>query len=562
MPGIGIVVVCMICGFHLQAQDLEAAHKMTRAERFDDASAALKNLLQKNPNDGDIYFYYGENYLQEYYSDSTNNSFKDLSDSAIVFFQKGTQVDPSNPLNYIGIGHIALMLDDPSKAQQNFSKAMSMLPSKQNKNVVMSNEKQATVYIKLATAYIRSGVNDTAVVFGALRTAERLDKSNYDLYITKGDAYIFLLNDGSKAILNYNIAQSLNPKSPMAKLRVGQLWMRARNYQDALRYYQEVVKIDSTFAPAYRELGYLLSRANRSEEAEQNYKKFLQLSGGNITARIQYVNLLMEVKKYERAITELNEIMKTDSSKNDLNRALAYCYYETGQYEKGMYYMKKFFKTVKEDQSRPADFVYLGRLYAKLHQDSISEQVLMKAYKLDTTRVELLSEAALAMIKLKRYDKAVRLYNLKIELKKALPGDYYNLGKVYYNMKEWQKVDSVLTYFNTMQPDFVAGYLWRARALVNIDTTSKLGLAKPVYETLIEKAKMDTLKNAKELMEAYSYLAYYYLVQFKETKDQEAGLKSIEYCKDVLAIQPQDAAFADKAKMILKDLEPKVKKKE
>ena len=62
--------------------------------------------------------------------------------------------------------------------------------------------------------------------------------------IVKGDAYIFMQNDGSKAILNYNIAQSLNPKSPFAKLRVGQLWMRARNYNDALTYYQEVVKID------------------------------------------------------------------------------------------------------------------------------------------------------------------------------------------------------------------------------------------------------------------------------------------------------------------------------
>lgn len=416
----------------------------------------------------------------------------------------------------------------------------------------------------MASSYIRAGINDTAFVFGALRNAEKIDRNNYDLYIIKGDAYIYLLNDGSRAITNYNQAQTLNPKSPTAKLRVGQLWMRARNYQDALRYYQEVVKIDSTFAPAYKELGYLLSRANRNDEAEQNYRKFLQLSGGNITARIQYVNILMDLKKYDKAITELNEIMKSDSSKNDLNRALAYCYYETGQYEKGMFYMKKFFKEVKQDQSRPSDFVYLGRLYAKIHQDSISEVVLMKAYHMDTTRVELISEAALAMIKLKKYDKAVRLYQTKIDLKKALPGDYYNLGKVFYNLKDWKMVDSVLTYFNTLQPDFVQGYLWRARALVNIDSTSKLGLAKPVYEIMIDKAKTDSARYSKELMEAYSYLAYFYLVQFKDSKDKdmEAGQKSIEYCKEVLAIVPSDPLFSEKAKMILKDLEAKVKKKD
>jgi hypothetical protein len=96
--------------------------------------------------------------------------------------------------------------------------------------------------------------------------------------------------------------------------------------------------------------------------------------------------------------------------------------------------------------------------------------------------------------------------------------------------------------------------------LVNIDTTSKLGLAKPVYEAMVEKTGTDTVKYAKELLEAYSYLAYYNLVQFKDTKEQGYGLKSIEYCNKVLAIQPPDPAYTEKAKAILKDLEPKIRK--
>jgi uncharacterized protein HemY len=391
-------------------------------------------------------------------------------------------------------------------------------------------------------------VYDTAVVFGSLRTAEKLDSKNYDLYIVKGDAYIFILNDGSKAILNYNMAQSLNPKSPLAKLRVGQLWMRARNYQDALTYYQAVVSIDSTFAPAYRELGYLLSRANRNDEAEQNYKKFLRLSGGNTTARIQYVNTLIELKNYKEAINQLNEVLKTDTSNNDLNRALAYSYYETGQYDKGLIYSKKFFRRANPDKVRASDYAYLGRLFAKTKQDSLAHDNLVKAFMMDTSRSELLSEAAMSMIKLKKYDKAIEDFKLKISLKKAIPNDYYNLGKVYYNTKSWGKVDTTLLYYSTLMPEHVQGYLWRARALVNIDSTSKLGLARPVYETMVEKAKTDSVKNYKELLEAYSYLAYYNLVQFKETKDQQFGQKSIDYCNKVLAIVPADAGYTEKAK--------------
>ncbi|MCX6246439.1 MAG: tetratricopeptide repeat protein [Bacteroidetes bacterium] len=558
--GIALLLIILSGGIRVHAQDLQVAQKLTRAERFDDANAAFQTLLKQNPNDGDVYYYYGENYLQEYYSDTTNNSFKELSDLAGNLFVKGTTADPADPLNYVGIGQIALMLRDMTKSQQNFGKALSLLPSKANKGLVMSPEKHATVYIKIANAFIKAGVNDTATVFNFLRTAEKLDPKNYDLYIVKGDAYIFLLNDGSKAIQNYNIAQSLNPKSPFAKLRVGQLWMRARNYKDALIYYQEVVKIDSTFAPAYRELGYLLSRANRNDEAQQNYKKFLRLSGGNTTARIQYVNTLIELKNYNEAIVQLNEILKNDTSNNDLNRALAYSYFETGQYDKGLLYSKKFFRRADLSKVRATDFAYLGRLLAKTKQDSLAHEMLLKAFKMDTSHSELLSEAAMSMIKLKKYDKAIDIYNMKITVKKIVPNDYYNLGKVYYNVKSWGKVDTTLAYYSTLMPDHVQGYLWRARALVNIDTTSKLGLAKPVYEIMIEKARVDSLKNAKELMEAYSYLAYYYLVQFKETKDQQYGLKSIDYCNKVLAIIPPDPGYTDKAKAILKDLEPKIKK--
>jgi tetratricopeptide (TPR) repeat protein len=338
--------------------------------------------------------------------------------------------------------------------------------------------------------------------------------------------------------------------------------MRARNYKDALTYYQEVVKIDSTFAPAYRELGYLLSRAGRNDEAQQNYKKFLRLSGGNTTARIQYVNTLIELKNYNEAITQLNEVLRTDTSNNDLNRALAYSYYETGQFDKGLLYSRKFFSRAKPDKIRATDYAYMGRLLAKTKQDSLAQEMLVKAFKVDSSRSELLSEAAMSLIKLKKYDKAIEIYQMKIALKKAVPNDYYNLGKVYYNLKAWGKVDTTLAYYSTLMPDHVQGYLWRARALVNIDSTSKLGLAKPAYESMIEKAHADTVKNAKELMEAYSYLSYYYLVQFKDTKDQQFGQKSIEYCNKVLAIEPPDPAFSDKAKVILKDLESKVKKRD
>ena len=557
---VSVVVLSLFSFYSLFSQDLQSAIKFYKSEQFAASSTAFKKILAQTPNNGDIYYYYGISFLRKYQSDTMNISFSEIADSARAIFEMGTNRDPANPLNFVGLGGISLFQHDISKAETYFSKATSLLPSKANKSIVLAPDKHSVVLYNMAEAYIRSGYHDTTKVFSLLRKAEQLNKKDPQLYIVYGDAYIIMLNEGSKAISNYSTAQNLDPKSPEAKLRVGQLWMRARNYKDALTTYQDVVKIDSTFAPAYRELGYLYSRANRNDEAQMNYKKFLILSANNTTARKQYVNTLIELKKYSEAIKELENVIKVDTLSNDVNRALAYCYFETGQYDKGLYYSKKFFSKAKPENIRATDYVYLGRLLAKTKQDSLAYEKLYKAFQMDTTRSELLSDAASSLIRLKKYDKAISILKMKMELKNITVSDYYSLGRVYYYMKNWGKADTTFAYYSTLNPEHLSGYLMRARALTNIDTTCKLGLAKPVYEVFIEKAKTDSVKNSKDLMEAYSYLGYYNLVQFKETKDQQFGLKSAEYYNKVLAILPPDPNFTDKAKKVLKDLEPKLKK--
>ena len=122
-----------------------------------------------------------------------------------------------------------------------------------------------------------------------------------------------------------------------------------------------------------------------------------------------------------------------------------------------------------------------------MKMDSLAAVQLLRAYEMDTSKSDLLSEAALSYNKIKTYDKAAQIYIKKIDLKKGTSMDYYNLGKTYYNLQDFVKSDSVLAIFNEQQPAYVQGYVWRARAASNIDPDSKLGLAKPVYESIIEK---------------------------------------------------------------------------
>ncbi len=566
MKNVGISV-CLLLFFPFVfksgAQDLKDAILLSKSEQFAAAASAYKKLIAQNPTDGDIYYHYGISTMKKYYSDTLNVSFEEKADSAKAIFELGVKQDPGNPLNLVGLGALKLIAKDIPGAKAEFDKALALLPSKANKQIKMAPDRQAKTLLHMAEAYVISGIRDTTATFDYLRRAEKLDPKNPLIYIVKGDVYFYLLNDGSKAISNYNMAQALDPQSPEAKLKIGQLWLRARQYTTALNYYQEVVKMDSTFAPAYRELGSLLSRAGRPEEAKKNFSKFLELSR-NTSARKQYVNTLIELKDYDEAITQLNEILKVDQEDNDVNRALAYSYYETQKYDKGLEYIKKFIVNAQPEKVRALDYAYYGRLLAKLKQDSLAPEQMMKAYTMDTSKVDIISEAALCWTKVKKYENARDLYVLKVGLKKAIPMDYYNLGKVYYSLQDFVNADTNLAIFIAYQPDYIPGYSWRARTKSNLDIKdakgfNTTGYAVPVYSAIIEKTQSDTVKYMKDRFEAFDYLAFYHYSQFSlDQKNKDEAQQALDFYIRMTVVNPNDEKSA-MVKPVIDLLKQKVK---
>src|ERR1700758_1997706 len=83
--------------FQVGAQTLQDAITKTENERFDLAATDFRQLITKEPSKGDSYFYFGENYFK-------NGNL----DSALIMYKKGAEVQPTNGLNFVGIGKILL----------------------------------------------------------------------------------------------------------------------------------------------------------------------------------------------------------------------------------------------------------------------------------------------------------------------------------------------------------------------------------------------------------------------------------------------------------------------
>ena len=494
--------------------ELNSALKLASSEQYEAAGQAFEALLKKEPANGDVYYFYGEAVIKEYLSDTLSNSIKEMAGKADQLFKKGIEQDPTNQINNVGLGSIVLFLkSDTVAADKFFSKAEAALPLK----VKFMTPRDARILTKLGTAQLLGSVNRFNKALGYLTRAQEIEPNNPSIYLAMGDVYI-MQNDAKNALASYKRSLYLDPKSPLPNIKIGNIYMRAPNLAAARPYFEEARGIDSTFAPVYRQLGELYTMAGQFNLSKINFRKFLDLSGDNIPAKIQYAKALFRTRDFTTALTTLEEVLAVDKSRNYLYRLAAYCCYDKKppELEKGRIYIEEFFKNTNSEGIIPRDYLYYSRiLYKVAKNDSLTLvkafDAFNKAYALDTNNVSLVSEIAFNYYYSRKYKDAIKWLNLKNRKGKSDKDDLMLIGKSYYQLKEFHNADSIFNKVIANQPDNMQAYVYLARTASSLDPSSELGLAKPKFEALVEKAGTETTKFAKELQEAYTYLGFYNL---------------------------------------------------
>ncbi len=526
-----VLVLSTLLGSASFSQTLDEAVKKTENERFDLAGENFRALILKEPTRADYYFYYGENACKH-----------DDLDSANIIWKKGSEVDPLNPLNYVGLGKYLWFKGDTTSANVFISKAFTLT---KNKNTEVMRQ-VASIYIE-TPKYKKL---DAAI--SLLEKSIKLDPKNPDAFLLLGDA----LNEktpenGSPAIKNYNLALELNPKSPKAIVRTAKLYQRAKNYELANSKYKEAQLLDPTYAPAYRENAELNMRFDQSSKAIENWKKYLALNN-NTESRYRYATSLFSGKKYCEAIPELLTVQNNGFNNYYIERMLTYSYFECTEndlktnYLKGIESSDKFFKIVPSDKILATDYKYKGLLLSKNGSDSLAIIELEKAYTLDIDKnFELMGDVAKMYSKAKKYNEAIIAYNLKSKgsFLNLTVAELNDLGKSYYwGLKDYKLADSCYAGVNLRSPTYAPAYLWRARSKYNLDTEKK-GLAKDYfikYIELLTPEEFNAPANKKSIIEAAKYLGDYF-VNSKEGKDID---QAKIYWEKVKLLDPTDKQAA------------------
>ncbi len=484
------ILFCCLISLNTFGQDLSTAQKLISSQQFEEAEKMLDELIKKDATNGDLYYYFGEALLKEYLADTFSNALGEFAQKAEAIFNEGIQKAPANVLNQVGMGAVTLLTtSDTTKADVFFNKALAAIPVKLKKK--MYTPQLATILTKLAAAQMYGKTNRFKKAISYCERAKVINPADPDIYLTLGDIYI-KMNDASNALFNYNQALNKDPKSPLPKIKIGNIYMRVPNLVAARPYFEEAEQIDSTFSPVYRSLGELWTLAGRHDLAKKYYYKYMQLSGNTTPAKTRYANSLFRSKDYAGALDVIEEVLKVDNSRNYLNRIAGYSAYEKKPQEldKAKSYMDTFFKNAKNENIIPRDYAYYGRILYKLaNKDSVALdkafENLKKAYSMDESDRVLLAEIATDYYYSRRYKDAIETYQLKAQKGWADKADPTMIARAYYNMEDYPKAEESFKKLIETDPKNIDAILFLARTESRIDPESELGLAAPVFENMI-----------------------------------------------------------------------------
>ena len=228
---VGLPILFVMLSAFGFAQDLGQVKNDIDAERFDTAKKTLKTLIKSNPNNGKLFFYLGDVYLAQ-----------KESDSALEVFNKGLLAKDKGFLSNIGLAQLDLDAKKNADAVAKFDKASKEIKKKDVDETLL-----------IAKAYIKSENPNYKAAIDLINKVLTKNMSNASAHLLLGDAH-FASGNSNDAYASYRNAYDYDNSVLLAKMNLAKITKNAKAFNEAVKSFDEILKINSNFGPVYREL--------------------------------------------------------------------------------------------------------------------------------------------------------------------------------------------------------------------------------------------------------------------------------------------------------------------
>ncbi|MBL7841478.1 MAG: tetratricopeptide repeat protein [Cyclobacteriaceae bacterium] len=509
-----LIVLYLICNAFAFAQhaSVKKSKRLIAVDHGTEAMAPVEAAIRENPKAADLYYYLG-------YAQLKNNQL----DAAAKSFDAGIAKNPKEAINYAGKGHLALLQNNVGEAKINLDKALKL-----------SKSKKVPVLKAVAEAYLTQPQRANEAV--ALLLKAKSIKDDAEVEILLGDAYL-AQNQAGSAVSAYENAAAMDVKNGEPYYKIGMIYTRV-NPAMSQQSFEKAVAVDPEFTYAYDELADIYYQQKEADKAVAAAEKFRQLSSDPEKIKMRLAFIYVMQGEYAKG----NQLFEELVAKDDVKPIVYRYYVKSLQATKdstdsitSATVSERFLTTAKPEDITPKDYIELGKLYIALGNDSLGESQLTKAVQLDPKSPDAVQAQAEIYYKNKKYSEAADAYKRLVAVKeKPSPNEFLNMARAYSMTEQYQQADTVYTQLVEQYPTNIQVTVEAARVKANIDSTQEAGLAKPLYEKVLELANAAPEKNKTFIIESYKYLGSYYAIS-------EGNLaKGKEYFQKVLALNPAD----------------------
>lgn len=491
------------------------------------AKQVFEGLVAASPT-GENYFYLGYYFL-------TRRDWSSAEDA----FTKGIAADPKNYLNNVGLASIKVGKNNVNEAKVDFDLILSKTKYK-NGDVIHRIAEAYTMYYKLGRdPEFNANNNDPAEAIRLIDLMlEKTKKGpNAEQMIVRGDAFL-IKNDGGNAVSSYEQALMQDPRNVKAKVKIGTVFLRGKNYRETQARYKEAIDLDSNYAPAHKRYGEYLIVGSQYKNASRYFRKYLEKAEATPEVTLETAKLLFLSQDYEGAMKYTDEADRKGVKDNDIFRMRGYSNVEMKNYQRGIDNLEGMVRSGVKPYYM--DDLYFGKGYQGLGKDSVALTYLERAAPLDTNN-NVYNIIHDIHYKQKRYNDAATaaLNGIDWKQKKNLTvgsGDYFKAAMDYYIVAAFtpradtlnrpliaMKADTLFAKAITVNDKWPPFYINRARANNLIDYSGTKWLGVPHYEKFLEvisilkEEKSPNLREDKsQLFEAYKYLGGYHLTVTKD----------------------------------------------
>ncbi|MCK4637677.1 MAG: tetratricopeptide repeat protein, partial [Methanomicrobia archaeon] len=225
----------------------------------------------------------------------------------------------------------------------------------------------------------------------------------------------------------------LNPEDAIAHNNLGVLLQKLKRYDEAEKEHREAIRINPNYTIAHYNLGVLLQKLKRYDEAEKEHREAIRINPEDAIAHYNLGVLLDDLKRYDEAEKEYREAIKINPNYAEAHNNLGVLLDDLKRYDEVETEYREAIRINPEDAIAHNN---LGVLLQKLKRYDEAEKEYRKAIKINPEDAEAHYNLGVLLDDLKRYDEAETEYREVIRINPNNAEAHGNLGILFLHTEK------------------------------------------------------------------------------------------------------------------------------